>query len=108
MTTMEKICMYREKKNVIEAIDKAFQIPTDSDVRSISYEVYKKDIPEHNITSWVEFIVVTFAGGGKSVKVVSGNSNNANFQVIGQLLNGYYEDLGYYTTVIKNYELVSL
>lgn len=108
MTTLEKLNMYKEKKNVIEAINKAFQITSDSGVGSISYELYKKDIPEHNTTSWVEFIVVTFVGEAKSVKVASGNSNNANFQVIGKLLNGYYEELGYYNTVVENYELVQL
>jgi hypothetical protein len=41
--------------------------------------------------------VVKFIGGGKCVRFVSGNSNTANFRVIGEMLDGgYYDEIPTY------------
>jgi hypothetical protein len=49
---------------------------------------------------YVEYVVVNFIGGGKCVRFVSGNSNTANFRVIGGLLEGgYYDEVPDYNSL---------
>jgi hypothetical protein len=113
MTTTEKIEMYKGKKVFIKNLSKAFEAkPAGSSIDQIDYEVYHKEVTRDDITyqHYVEFVVVKFFGGGKSVKVVSGNSNTANFAVIGPMLNGgYYDENPYYDSMLDNgYTLVSL
>lgn len=113
MTIAEKIEMYKGKKAFIQDLSKAFEGKnTNSSVESIDYEVYQKEIArdENVYRSIVEFVIVRFIGGGKSVKVVSGNSNTANFRAIGTMLNGgYYEENDRYDSMFQSgYELVSL
>ena len=94
MTMEEKLEMYTEKKQFVENINEVFQMePGCPSVEGVSYEVYSKDYGAGRVDNR-EWIIVHFYGGGKSVKVVSGNSNIANFKVIGTMLAG-----GYYTEV---------
>ncbi len=94
MTMEEKLEMYTEKKQFVENINEVFQMePGCPSVEGVTYEVYSKDYGEGRVDNR-EWIIVHFYGGGKSVKVVSGNSNIANFKVIGTMLAG-----GYYTEV---------
>lgn len=113
MTMEEKIKMYKEKKAFIEGLSKVFETrPAGSSVSLITYEVYSKEIvrDENIYRHTVEFVVVIFDGGGKSAKIVSGNSNTANFEVIGPMLNGgYYEENQYYESMTENgYTLIEL
>lgn len=101
MTITEKIRMYQEKKAFIDNISKAFEAkPWGSDVKYIDYEVFRKDIDEER-AFFVEFLVVVFAEGYKVVRVATGNSNLANFQVLGTLLNGAYQE------EIRDYETMA-
>ncbi len=104
MTMEEKIEMYQEKKAFIDGLSKVFEAkPKGSTVEYITYEVYTKEIVRDDITyrSIIEFVVIYFVGGGKSAKVVSGNSNTANFAVIGPMLNGgRYEENKYYESIV--------
>ena len=101
MTNAEKLAMFKEKRNFIKNISKAFEEgPKGSTVQSVDYEVYRKDTPE--IIYFVEYVIVTFFGGGYSVKCVNGNSNTANFRAIGSMLDG-----GYYDEVFEYDELTS-
>ena len=106
MTMEEKIKMYQEKKSFIEGLSKVFEAkPKGSTVEAIAYEVYHKDIVRGDVTynHIVEFVVVHFFGGAKSAKVVSGNSNIANFRVLGTLVDGGdYGELEYYNSVCNN------
>ena len=103
MTTAEKLAMYANKKAFIETISKAFEKNlSKSSVTSIEYEVYhrKVTINGEERDHYVEYVVVNYIGGGKCVRFVSGNSNTANFQVIGDLLEGgYYDEM-------QDYEMV--
>ena len=94
MTVEEKREMYLEKKKFIENLNEVFQMePRCPSVEGVSYEVYTKDYGEDRIDTR-EWAIVHFVGDGKSVKLVTGNSNIANFKVIGSMLVG-----GYYTEV---------
>lgn len=109
MTISEKLVMYKEKKDFVENISKVFQTgPKGSNVASVKYEVYRKDTED--TTFFVEYVIVTFFGGGYSVKCVNGNSNTANFRAIGSMLDGgYYDEVRDYQE-LKNigYEKVNL
>ena len=97
MTVEERHEMYLEKKKFIENLNEVFQMePRCPSVEGVNYEVYQKSFEEvfDGVVEYREWVVVRFAGGGKSVKLVTGNSNIANFKVIGSMLVG-----GYYTEV---------
>lgn len=93
MTVEERHEMYLEKKKFIENLNEVFQMePRCPTVEGVSYEVYTRDYGEGRIDTR-EWVIVHFAGGGKSIKLVSGNSNIANFKVIGTMLvGGYYAE----------------
>ena len=94
MTTAEKIMMYKEKRDFIKNISKAFEArPKGSSVESINYEVYTKYHAVPDIHQFAEYLVVNFVGGAKSVTRVSSNSNMSNFKVLGTLVDGGYYDL---------------
>ena len=103
MTTAEKLAMYANKKAFIETISKAFEKNlSKSSVTSIEYEVYhrKVTINGEERDHYVEYVVVNYVGGGKCVRFVSGNSNTANFRVIGSLLEGgYYDEVQDYNSL---------
>ena len=102
MTRAEKIKMYKEKKAFIDNISKAFEArPVGSSIESVRYKVYNKWIPEHNVDYFAEYVIITFVGGSKSVKIVNGNSNNANFRAIGALLDGgYYDEVADFESIL--------
>ena len=101
LTIEERMHMYKGKKLFVDNISKVFEIKElNSNVTKVEYEVYTKYNPEYDATYFAEFVVVTFVGGGKSVRTISGTSNNGIFQEIGKLINGgYYEEVGYYECV---------
>ena len=110
MTFEEKMEMYKGKKSFITEVNKAFEGKSIGSVISVDYEVYHKEVIYEGVTRdhFAEFLIVNFVGGGKSVKVVSGNSNTANFRVLGTMLDGgQYEDKPYYMSLLETgYELV--
>lgn len=94
MTLEEKIMMYQDKKKFIENLNEVFQMePGCPSVEGVNYEVYTRD-GSNELGDVREWAIVHFTGGGKSVKLITGNSNIANFKVIGSMLVG-----GYYTEV---------
>ena len=103
MTLEEKRELYLEKKKFIKNLNELFQMePRCPSVEGVHYELYAKDYGEGRIDER-EWIVVHFTGGGKSVKVVSGNSNIANFRVVGTMLaGGYYAENRTYQTQVDN------
>lgn len=100
MTITEKLEMYANKKAFIDNVSKAFaKNLSKSSVTSLEYEVYhrKVTINGEERDHYVEYVVVNFIGGGKCVRFVSGNSNTANFRVIGEMLDGgYYDEIPTY------------
>lgn len=97
MTLEETLRMYREKKQFIENLSYAFQVrPGCASVEGADYEVYTKDYGEGRIDTR-EWVIMYYTGGGKAMKIVSGNSNAANFVVIGSMLHGgCYEQVRMY------------
>ena len=111
MTTAEKIMMYKEKKEFIRNINKAFETrPKGSSVESVGYEVYVKYHPDHDVYQFAEYLVVNFVGGAKSVARVSSNSNISNFKVLGNLIDGgYYDEIVDYNSLSgMGFEIVNL
>lgn len=109
LTVEERMHMYRGKKLFIDHISKVFEDEyLQSNVAKVEYEVYRK-VVDPETTYYTEFAVVTFVGGGKSVRIISGNSNNTNFQEIGKLINGgYYDELEFYKRVKESSDVVHL
>jgi hypothetical protein len=103
MTTAEKIMMYKEKRDFIKNISKAFEArPKGSSVESINYEVYTKYHAVPDIHQFAEYLVVNFVGGAKSVTRVSSNSNMSNFKVLGTLVDGgYYDEIAEYDSLLN-------
>lgn len=109
MTVAEKIEMYKGKKAFIDNISKAFEArPRVSSVDSIEYEVYRHPLQHRDY--FMEYLIVNFFGGSKSVRCINGNSNTMNFRVIGSLIDGgYYDEVRDYETLSDlGYELVVL
>lgn len=109
LTLEERMHMYHGKKLFIDHISKVFEDKyLQSNVARVDYEVYSK-VVDPETTYYTEFVVVTFTGGGKSVRVISGNSNNANFREIGKLIDGgYYDELEFYKRVKESSDVVNL
>ena len=103
MTNDELHEMYLEKKKFIENLNEVFQMePGCPTVEGVHYEVYTKDYGEGRIDTR-EWAIVHFLGGGKSVKRVTGNSNIANFRVIGSMLaGGEYDEVDTYQKQIED------
>ena len=97
MTDQEKLDMYREKKKFIENLNEVFSIePGCAAVAGVHDEVYTKDYGEGRIDTR-EWIIVHYTGGGRAPRITSGNSNAANFAVIGSMLQGgCYEQVRLY------------
>ena len=110
MTLEETLQMYREKKQFIENLGYAFQVrPGCASVEGVDYEVYTRQ-HSNQLIETREWVIVHFVGGGKSVKLVTGNSNIANFKVIGSMLvGGYYTEVYTYQKQVEDgYTLVVL
>lgn len=87
MTLAEKLEMYREKQRFVENISGVFQVaPGCPSVEGVEYEVYQKLYID--VMDFREWIIIHYTGGGRAMKIVSGNSNAANFVVIGSMLQG--------------------
>ena len=97
MTLEETLQMYREKKQFIENLGYAFQVrPGCASVEGVDYEVYTRQ-HSNQLIETREWVIVHYTGGGKAMKIVSGNSNAANFVVIGSMLHGgCYEQVRMY------------
>ena len=97
MTLEEKLKMYQDKKSFIENLNEVFRIePGCPSVEGVSYEVYTKQFSDR-LSETREWVIVHYTGGGKAMKLVSGNSNIANFVVIGSMLQGgCYEQVRMY------------
>lgn len=113
MTLEEKLKMYEEKKRFIENLNDVFQIePKCGSIEGVTYEVYKKSFEDtfEGVIEFREWVIVHFVGGGTSPRLVSGNSNTANFKVIGEMLNGgYYSEVrDYETQTDRGYSIVLL
>ena len=96
MTIEEKLKMYREKKNFIHDVSMAFiKNPKGHSVDGVVYEVWFTETERG--TFFNEWVIVQFAGGAESHRIVTGNSSSANFREVARLIEGgYYEERASY------------
>lgn len=109
MTFEEKIVMYKEKEQFVKDVGKVFENnPKYHSVATIEYGACSKDVAGH--TYFEEWIIVHFVGGGMCPRRVTGNSNIANFRVIGQLIDGgYYDEMADYVEMLdRGYKFIDL
>lgn len=106
MNTADKLNMYKEKKGFIAAISQMLKSykPKGLTISKIEYEVYKTPFG-----SYMEWIVVTYYGGGYTAKLTNGNSNTANFRVIAGVLDGGdYSEVHYYEEIKATSEVIEV
>lgn len=101
MTIEEKLAMYKRKKAFVDDISNVLRRHEHRlGIVDVEYEVYRK--MDDNRDYFVEFVVVTYDGGGQAVRCVNGNSNYANYLEIGKLLDGgYYDEIPRYRALTE-------
>lgn len=101
MTITEKIEMYKRKKQFVDDISNVLGMRAHRlGIMMVEYEVYRK--MDDNRDYFVEFVVITYDGGGQAVRCVNGNSNMANYTEIGKLLDGgYYDEIPRYRALTE-------
>ena len=110
MTMEEKIQMYKDKQKFVEALSKVFQTTKHSStVEGISYEIYHKSFSDQT-SETREYVVVSYFGGAKAPRTVSGYSCTAVYRIIGDLLNGgYYDEVREYEALTESgYQWVAI
>ena len=110
MTMEEKIQMFKDKSKFVEALSKVFQTTQhNSTVEGISYEIYHKSFSDHT-SETREYVIVSYTGGAKSPRTVSGYSCTAIYRIIGDLLNGgYYDEVREFEALTEDgYQWVAL
>ena len=110
---MDLLEMYKEKKKFITNLNEVFtKEPGCASVEGVCYEVYQKELTGifEGITDYREWIVVYYTGGGWAPKIVSGNSNAANFVVVGSMLHGgcYEQVRSYEDQLPAGYERIEI
>ena len=101
MTIEEKLKIYREKRQFIYEVSRAFvKVPGGHSVEDVLYEVFFKEYA--HCTDVVEWITVQYKGGGKAHRRVDYNSNSANFKTVAAMIEGgYYEENLVYQSMDK-------
>jgi hypothetical protein len=110
MTIEEKLKMYREKRQFVYEISMTFiKVPKGHSVKDVTYEVFFKE-SDWGWTDLTEWVTVTYDGGGKAHKCVSGNSNAANFEVVASMVHGgcYDQNLTYECLAGRGYKKLDL
>lgn len=111
MTIEEKLKMYREKRQFIYNVAMAFvKVPGGHSVADVAYEAFFKELAAPYRVDISEWITVTYDGGGKAHKCVSGNSNAANFEVVASMVHGgcYEQNFTYASLQDRGYKKLDL
>jgi hypothetical protein len=109
MTIEEKLRMYREKRQFAYELAMTFiKVPAGHAVIDVQYEVFFKEFAD--FTDISEWITVTYVGGGKAHRCVTGNSNAANFEVVATVIYGghYDQNLTYAGLADRGYKKLDL
>lgn len=101
MTIAEKIAMYKRKKLFVDELSNVLGTREyRMGIMYVEYELYRKT--DDNRDYFVEFVVVTYDGGGEAARCVNGNSHSAIFQELGKLLyGGYYDEMPHYKALAE-------
>ena len=109
MTIIEKLKMYREKRQFAYELGMTFiKVPAGHAITDVKYEAFFKEFAD--FTDISEWITVTYVGGGKSHRCVTGNSNAANFEVVATVIYGghYDQNLTYANLADRGYKKLDL
>jgi hypothetical protein len=109
MTIEEKLKMYREKRQFIYEVSMTFiKVPKGHSIDGVIYEVFFRE-DDHG-TAIAEWITVQYNGGAEAHRIVSGNSNSANFQVVASMIYGgcYEQNLTYDMLAARGWKKVDL
>lgn len=109
MNIEEKLKMYREKRQFVYELSMTFiKVPKGHAITDVQYEVFFKEFD--NGTEIAEWLTVTYIGGGKAHRCVSGNSNAANFEVVANVIYGghYDQNLTYACLTDRGYKKLDL
>ena len=109
MTIEEKLRMYREKRQFAYEMSMTFvKVPGGHSVDSIIYEVFFRE--DECCTDIVEWITVQYKGGAEAHRVVTCNSNAANFQVVASMIEGgcYEHNFTYHQLAERGYKKLDL
>ena len=109
MTIEEKLRMYREKRQFAYELGMTFvKVPKGHAIIDVEYEAFYKELEQGvDVTEW---LTVTYAGGGKAHRCVTGNSNAANFEVVATVIYGghYDQNLTYASLAARGYRKLDL
>jgi hypothetical protein len=111
MTIEEKLKMYREKRQFVYELSMTFiKVPSGHAIVDVQYEVFFKKSDAGDCIDITEWITVTYVGGGKAHRCVSGNSNAANFEVVATVIYGghYDQNLTYAYLADRGYNKLDL
>jgi hypothetical protein len=87
MTIEEKLRMYREKRQFVYELSMTFiKVPKGHSVADVTYEVFFREAEWG--TEIAEWLTITYDGGAQAHRVVTGNSNSANFKVVADMIDG--------------------
>ena len=87
MTIEEKLKMYREKRQFIYEVSRAFvKVPGGHSVEEVRYEVFFKETESG--PEVIEWLTVQYNGGGRAHRRVTCNSNSANFREVANMVEG--------------------
>lgn len=109
MTIGEKLKMYREKRQFVYEISMTFiKVPRGHSVQDVTYEVFFREAAWG--TEIAEWLTVQYKGGAKAHRVITGNSNSANFEVVASMINGgcYEQNQTYDLLADRGYKKLDL
>lgn len=101
MTVEERLKMYREKRQFLYDVAMTFiKNPTGHTIDGVVYEVFFK---ETNFgPNFQEWLTLQYKGGAEAHRVISGNSNSANFVAVANMVEGgCYEYNNWYNQLSK-------
>jgi hypothetical protein len=109
MTIEEKLKMYREKRQFAYELGMTFiKVPSGHAITDVTYEAFFKE--SDGWTDVTEWLTVTYVGGGRAHRCVTGNSNAANFEVVATVIYGghYDQNLTYAFLEDRGYKKMDL
>ena len=109
ITIEERLKMFRVKRQFLYEVSMTFiKVPTGHSVADVSYDVFFRE-GEYG-TDIVEWVTVTYDGGAKAHRCISGNSNAANFETVAAMIYGgcYDQNPIYDSQIERGYKRLDL
>ena len=109
MTIEEKLKMFRQKRQFIYEVSTTFiKVPYGHTVDGVIYEVFFRE--DEYCADLAEWITVQYRGGAEAHRLVSGNSNSANFREVASMIEGgcYEQNLTYTMLAERGWKKLNL